>query len=98
MRIKRALEANAQLAERSKLGMHAFGNPAMLAEPTVLLNATATDPGAGTLACASVADSARSRTLYPLILRCSSASTLKRSTSWARSARAELRVSVVSAL
>ncbi len=45
MSLKRALETNAQLAEASKPGMGAFDHPAMLAEPVVLLDATASDPG-----------------------------------------------------
>ncbi|BCM09320.1 hypothetical protein MAFF301069_35840 (plasmid) [Ralstonia pseudosolanacearum] len=45
MSIKRALETNAQLAEAGKPGMRALDNPAMLAEPVVLLDATASDPG-----------------------------------------------------
>ncbi len=45
MRIKRALETNAQHAEAGKPGMRALDNPAMLAEPVVLLDATASDPG-----------------------------------------------------
>ncbi len=43
--LKRTLETNAQLAESSKPGMGAFDHPAMLAEPVVLLDATASDPG-----------------------------------------------------
>lgn len=45
MSLKRALETNAQLAEASKPGMRALDNPAMLAEPVILLDATASDPG-----------------------------------------------------
>ncbi|ARU21109.1 hypothetical protein RSSE_p1745 (plasmid) [Ralstonia solanacearum] len=45
MSLKRTLETNAQLAESSKPGMGAFDHPAMLAEPVVLLDATASDPG-----------------------------------------------------
>ncbi len=48
MSIKRTLEANAQLAEAGKPGMRAFDHPAMLAEPVVLLDATASDPRADT--------------------------------------------------
>ncbi len=44
MSIKRTLETNAQLAEAGKPGMRAFDNPAMPAEPVVLLDATASDP------------------------------------------------------
>lgn len=45
MSIKRALEANAQLAEAGKPGMRELDNPAMLTEPVAPLDATASDPG-----------------------------------------------------
>ncbi|CBJ41336.1 conserved protein of unknown function [Ralstonia solanacearum CFBP2957] len=45
MSINRAFEANAQLAKASKPGMCALDYPAMLAEPVVPLNATASNPG-----------------------------------------------------
>ncbi len=45
MSIKRTLETNAQLAEAGKPGMCALDYPAMLAEPVVPLNATASNPG-----------------------------------------------------
>ncbi len=45
MSIKSALETNAQLAKASKPGMRALDHPAMLAEPVVPLNATASNPG-----------------------------------------------------
>lgn len=48
MRIKGALEADAQLAESSKPSMRALNNPAVLAEPVVLLDAAASDPGSDT--------------------------------------------------
>lgn len=43
MDIEAPFEANAQLAEGGKPGMRAFDNPTMLAEATVLLDATACD-------------------------------------------------------
>ncbi|CAH0443235.1 hypothetical protein LMG9673_03960 [Ralstonia pseudosolanacearum] len=46
MSIERTLETNAQLAEAGKPGMRALDNPAMPAEPVVLLDAAASDPGA----------------------------------------------------
>ncbi len=46
MSIKRTFEANAQLAEAGKPGMRALDNPAMPAEPIVLLDAAASDPRA----------------------------------------------------
>ena len=42
---KRTLETSAQLAEAGKPGMDAFGDPTILAEPVVLLDATASNPG-----------------------------------------------------
>ncbi len=45
MSIKRTLETNAQLAEAGKPSMRALDNPAMPAEPVVLLDATASNPG-----------------------------------------------------
>ncbi len=41
MDIEATLETNTELAERGKPGMSAFNNPAMLAEPVVLLDAAA---------------------------------------------------------
>jgi len=46
MSIKRALETNTQFAEAGKPGMRAFDHPAMLAEPVVLFDTTASDPRA----------------------------------------------------
>ncbi|KAF7961331.1 hypothetical protein AWV80_00400 [Cupriavidus sp. UYMU48A] len=41
MDIEATLETNTELAQRGKPGVSAFNNPAMLAEPIVLLDAAA---------------------------------------------------------